>query len=260
MKAKAIVEINSVAKNKKNSKFIVSTNIGEYKFSEDTIVNNLVLKGKKFTAEEFEKIVQSEKTNDMFNKVLNYISYQMRSEYEIKKYLNDREATDSEIESILEKVKTFGYVNDYELAKSIFDSFVRNKKGPLALERKLTEKKIPRNIILEMMKNYTIDMEIDIARELAQKLVEKVSQEPVKKQKQKVYNRMAYAGFTNEAINCVVSALSFNDNSSEKLELEISKLKHKYRNEEEYTRNNKILASLLRKGFEYSDILNKMNE
>ncbi len=260
MKAKTTVEIINVTKNKRSPKFIVDTTIGQFKFSDDTIVNNLVLKGKTFTLEEFEKIQEFEKRTEVFNKVLNYISYQMRSEFEIKQYLSEKNVEADDIEKILDKIKSFGYVNDYELAKSAFDSSVKRKKGPKFLERKLIEKHISKDIIKEILGKYNFNLELELAKDVANKVAEKKISEPVKKQKQLVFNKLSYDGFSNEVINIALSDLNFIDNSEQKLENECKKLLYKYRSEESNKKNNKIIASLLRKGFEYSDILKKINE
>ena len=58
------VEILKVTKDKK--KFIVETSEKEYKFSEDVIVEYMVLKGKTFTESEFKKIIKANEVDDLF--------------------------------------------------------------------------------------------------------------------------------------------------------------------------------------------------
>ena len=72
---KTYIEILKVTKDKK--KFIVLTNNGEYKFDEETIIKHLILKGKTFSDDEFEEILKTEEISKLFNKALNYISYQI---------------------------------------------------------------------------------------------------------------------------------------------------------------------------------------
>lgn len=253
-----MVEILKVTKNKKSPKFIIQTNIDEYKLSEDTIVKFLVLKGKTFTDEEFNEVLKSEKDNDLFNKVLNYISYQMRSEYEIKKYLQEKDVQEG-IDVIIDKLKSFGYLNDEELSDYIFSSVLKNKKGPKFLEQKLYEKRINENIINNILSKYDFSLEEKIIKEIVEKLISKKSEEPIKKQKQNIYNKLLRDGFSTSIVNSAINSLELIDNSDNKLEREVEKLYFKYREIEEKEKKQKIIRSLLNKGFEYSDILKKMN-
>lgn len=259
MKAKAMVEILKLTKTKRSKKILVETSIGEYKLSEDTIVNFLVLKGKTFTIDEFNKIIDSEKSNDLFNKVLNYISYQMRSEYEIEKYLLDKDASSEEVASIIEKLKEFGYLNDKELANYVYDSVVRSKKGPKVLENKLQEKRIDNLIIKECLDKYNYSLEYEVVSEVIEKIKNKKNDEPIKKQKQSIYNKLLRDGFSSNIINSIIGELKLVDNSSEKLEKEIEKLLYKYRTLEK-NEQKKMIRSLINKGYEYSEIMNKISE
>lgn len=260
MKAKAMVEILKLTKTKRSKKILVETSIGEYKLSEDTIVNFLVLKGKTFTIDEFNKIIDSEKSNDLFNKVLNYISYQMRSEYEIEKYLLDKDASSEDVGLIIEKLKKFGYLNDEELANYVFDSVLRNQKGPKVLENKLQEKRIDNLIIKEYLNKYNYSLEYEVASEVIEKEKNKNNDEPIKKQKQSIYNKLLRYGFSSNIINNIVSELKLVDNSSEKLEKEIEKLLYKYRSLEKKELKQKMIKSLISKGYEYSEIIDKISE
>lgn len=260
MKAKTMVEILKLTKTKRSKKILVETSIGEYKLSEDTIVNFLVLKGKTFTIDEFNKIIDSEKSNDLFNKVLNYISYQMRSEYEIEKYLLDKNASNEDVGLIIEKLKEFGYLNDKELANYVYDSVLRNQKGPKVLENKLQEKRIDNLIIKEYLNKYNYSLEYKVASEVIEKEKNKKNDEPIKKQKQSIYNKLLRYGFSSNIINNIVSELKLVDNSSEKLENEIEKLLYKYRSLEKKELKQKMIKSLINKGYEYSEIINKISE
>ena len=255
---KTYIEILKVTKDKK--KFIVLTNNGEYKFDEETIIKHLILKGKTFSDDEFEEILKTEEISKLFNKALNYISYQMRSENEIIEYLKEKEASFNQIEIILEKIKDFGYINDLELANNLFESMIRNKKGPKVLKIKLKEKRIDEKIINEILLKYTHDIEKDVIDELLNNLKDKKTDKPIKKQRQHIYEKLIRDGFSNELVNNIISTVKLVDNSSETLEKELEKLEYKYRDCTGYERRTKIISNLLNKGYEYSDISKKIKE
>ena len=252
------IEILKVTKDKK--KFVVLTNNGEYKFDEETIIKHLILKGKTFCDDEFEEILKTEEISKLFNKALNYISYQMRSENEIIEYLKEKEASFCQIEIILEKIKSFGYINDLELASNLLDSMIRNKKGPKVLEMKLKEKRIDDKITSEILSRYTRDIEKDVIEELLNTLKDKKTDRPIKKQKQHIYEKLIRDGFSNELVNNLINGIELVDNSSETLEKELEKLQYKYRDFTGYERRTKIISNLLNKGYEYSDISKKIKE
>lgn len=255
---KTFVEILKVTKDKK--KFIVLTNIGEYKFDEETIIRHMVLKGKTFTDSEFEEILKTEEESILFNKTLNYISYQMRSEKEIIEYLKEKETSEIVINKIIEKIKSFGYINDLELANNVLDSVIRNKKGPKVLEMKLKEKRIDEKIISEVLSEYTYDIEHDVLNTLIDSLKDKKTDKPVKKQRQHLYEKLIRDGFSNELINGIINNVEFVDNSNETLEKEIEKLEYKYREFSGYERRTKIISNLLNKGYDYSNVNKKLKE
>lgn len=253
-----MIEILKVTKDKK--KFIVETNEKEYKFSEDVIVEHMVLKGKSFTENEFKKIIKANEVDELFNKTLNFISYQQRSEYEIYSYLKEKGASDSDIHKIIKKLKDFGYIDDKTLANYLFDYTVRTHKGPRALEKKLHEKRIDNETSIEVVNKYTEDIEIDVIEEVLKSILKKNQDKPVKVQKMHAYEKLVRDGFNMDSINRALSKVDFIDNSLEQLPKEIEKLNYKYRDLENNKKREKIIASLMRKGYEYSQVTKYLND
>ena len=246
------VEILKVTKDKK--KFIVETSEKEYKFSEDVIVEYMVLKGKTFTESEFKKIIKANEVDDLFNKALNYISYQQRSEYEIVTYLKEKGASDSDVNKIIKKLRDFGYIDDKSLANYLFDYVVRTHKGPKLLEKKLFEKRIDKETSLEVLSKYDNETELEVIYDVLKSIIKKNNEKPIKIQKMHAFEKLVRDGFSMEVVNHALSDASFCDNSLEALPKEIEKLSYKYRDLDENKRREKTIASLLRKGYEYSQI------
>ena len=59
-------------------------------FTEDQIVSNRIIKGNSFYQKDWNKIVDSLDEGIIFEKVLRYIDYKMRSEKEVIIYLEDK--------------------------------------------------------------------------------------------------------------------------------------------------------------------------
>ena len=131
----------------------VETSIGEYRFSEDTIIRFLILKDKVFSKASFEDIISVENTNSLLNKTLNFLSYQQRSEGEIIKYLAEK-ASGEEIELIISKLESMGYLNDEAFGENLLDYAQRTGKGPRYLEERMQNKGLSEELISKFVRIY----------------------------------------------------------------------------------------------------------
>ena len=79
---KEIIKILKVTS--KGKKFIVSidTNDEEYKFSENEIVSNRIIKGALFTKEEWDQIINNQSKSLLFDQMLHFIDYKLRTKKE----------------------------------------------------------------------------------------------------------------------------------------------------------------------------------
>ena len=252
------VEILNITKNKK--KFNVTTTKGDYIFCEDTIIENYVLKGKIFSEEEFNRIIDSENKFSLYNKTLNFISYQMRSVKEIVDYLKAKDASKEQIEEIIRKITNLGYLNDYSFANNMLESLIIRQKGPLALQMKLKEKGIDEEVIAKTMSSYDDHLQEKIALEIIKSQIGKNTDLPAKKQKQLLYEKLIRNGFSGNVVSQLLSDVDFIDESDETLEKEIARLRIKYRNDEPHIQKTKMIANLMNKGYEYQSIIHKLNE
>lgn len=248
-------KIQIVNVTKKKNKFIVSTNEKEYTFCEDTIIKYYIFKGKEFTEEEFDEALKAEKENSYLNQALNFISFQTRSIREIVDYLKSKDATKEQSEYVITKLIELGYLDDEVFSKNMLDSIMLKKKGPMVLLEKLKAKGVDEGIIKNALSLYTIDLEEEILNDIIKSLVKKNNDQPKQKQKQIIYTKLLRDGFTSSLVSRLVDKIEFVDESEETLIKNIEKLKRKYPLKED---KNKIVASLLSKGYEYRKIQEKL--
>lgn len=248
-------KIQIVNVTKKKNKFIVSTNEKEYTFCEDTIIKYYIFKDKQFTEEEFEEALKAEKENSYLNQALNFISFKTRSIKEIVDYLKSKDASREQSEYVITKLIELGYLDDEIFSKNMLDSIMLNKKGPMVLLEKLKSKGVDEEIIKNTLSLYTIDLEEEILDDLIKSLVKKNNDQPKQKQKQIIYNKLLRDGFTSSLVYRLVDKIEFVDESEATLIKDIEKLKRKYPLKED---RNKIVVSLLSKGYEYRKIQEKI--
>ena len=114
--------------------------------------------------------------------------------------------------------------------------------------RTLIKKGIEQDLINENLSKYEKDDEFANALRIAEKLVKPESDYPIKKQKMQLIEKLLREGYGQDAINYAMSNITFTDNSQERLIKEYEKLQDKNIEKE------KIIARLLAKGYECSDI------
>ena len=245
------IKIISIKKLKKIGMYELTTSVDTIEVSDDIIVKFRLEKDQEIDASLYKKIKKENDQRNIFFKVCNYISYGMRSEYEIYKYLEERDVSQADIIKIIKELKDLNMVDDEMLARFILDSTIRNKKGPKVFYNKLFERK------LKINKDdfiYDEDMELEVLDTVIPKLVGKKTNLPVKKQKEQLYQKLLRDGFSGSLIEKKINSISFTSNALDYLDDEIKKLKKKYEKLPDEEKNVKIIQSLMRKGYEYSDI------
>ncbi|MGN0711087.1 MAG: regulatory protein RecX [Anaerovoracaceae bacterium] len=88
-----------------------------------------------------------EKMDKALNAALKYLSYQERTEQEVRKYLKGKEFDAGEIEKTVLYLRDMGYVNDRGYAVRYAEQAVRKGKGSLKIKAELRKKGIEDEIL-----------------------------------------------------------------------------------------------------------------
>lgn len=251
--------IESISQKKNSKKFVVKTNEEDYIMTEDTIIKFYIFKDKEFTKEEFEKIIYDININESFNKVLNYLTYGPRSEYEIRLYIqkNDKEKVlkSKDYDEIISRLKSLNYVNDEIYAKQIVE-YYKESKGKNYISQYLKDKKVDSSLIAKSILLIEDDDEIEIGLKIANKYVQTVRKYPFKKQQEMLMNKLIRSGFSSNIISKIISKIIFVDDSDLTLEKDYFKLVKKLekKNLSSFEKKQYILNSLMAKGYDYKKI------
>ena len=264
-KSDEIIKILSVSISPKSKKYIVSTNDvdnDEIRVDEDTIIKYGIFKGREFSEKDFKKILKEVEIQKLFNRCLNYLSYQTRSKHEIYAYLDkqnkDKKYSQNDFIGIVSKLTSLGYIDDNKYTKEII-SYYRSKKGKEYIYNFLRDKQINVETIEKELESY--DDEEEIAYQIIVKIQAQYRKYPLNKQRIMIRQKLLRDGFSNASINYAMDKITLIDESDDSLERDIIKLKKKYDNKElsEYEKKNKIISSLMNKGYNYSKISEKLN-
>lgn len=226
--------------------------------SEDTLVRFQLSAGKEMTASEFDEIQNEDEINKGFNVAANYISFKLRSEKEVRKYMLEKEFKEEVVEQAIEKLKTYKYINDEMFA----ESYTRNemnvsRKGPKLIRRELFEKGITEKACDEALSHYEFHLQVENATKWTMKQFAK-QKTSARETEQKTRELLVRKGFTSDVIT---EALATIDEPDETLEFEKLckigvKYYKKYKDFDDYNYKNKMRAALHRKGFN-GDLINQ---
>lgn len=205
----------------------------------------------------FDEIV---KYNDFLNgyyKAIKYINKKMRTELEIKKYLNKLEIKQSDIDNIIELLYKDGYLNkDIYIKAYINDQINLTNNGPLKVKKDLinlgySEKET--DIINDYDWKYRIIKIIDKKLKTNNKLSNNAL-------KNKLLNDIIKLGYYKEDILYYLENIKL-DEDSNILKKEYEKIYRKY--SKKYSGNElefKIINFLYKKGFNIEDIKRCIDE
>lgn len=225
---------------------------------EDVILKYNLLLNKKIDINLLEEILESNRYYEMYNLALNYISFKMRSESEIREYLIKKEASNEIINKIIKDFYDKNILNDKLYISSFINDSVNLKDiGPLKIKNELIKKGFNEELINEYLNKFEDSVwEEKISKQMKRYLSnKKLSTNMIKL---KILNDLSIKGYSKEMVYPFLENISLNDeeNIREEYKKAYKKYSNKYIDKE---LNDKITNYLLRKGYSYSDI-NKVLE
>lgn len=234
----------------------ITINGCDYIVTEDLIVKYTLIKGRELTTEELSKIESEIINENLLLKVYNYISYQFRSEYEIKKYLYGLSANENQVNDIIIKLKSLNMIDDNYLSVSILNYCIAQLKGPKIYKNKLYERRI------EIIHNYNDNDQVEAINKSIEKNKDKNKKLPALKQKLLLTQKLLRDGFEEKYVYKLIDEVSFDDDTDEQLERlikEYEKLQIKYSKYTDYEKRNRIINNLMSKGYTYKQISKLIN-
>ena len=154
-------------------------------------------------AEELARIVFDEECNSAFEKAMRFINVRMRSESEIRRILTEKRYSDIVIDTTVEKLASYRYIDDAEFARLYIEAH-RKKWGVKKLKYAL----IPFGIDSEILESLFLDMpdQDEEAYKLAIKYIGSKELDM-----RKVYAHLLQKGFDGDTIGRVITRIKENE-------------------------------------------------
>jgi len=137
---------------------------------------------------------------------LNFLSYRIRTESEIRKKLKEKKISVKTLNRVLKYLGDSGLVNDEEFARTLIEEKIKRKPvGIKVLKQKLFEKGVPKQVsdkVLEQV--FSAVSEKELALENFRKLTPKLKGKDKTEQKKKTYEFLTAKGFGYDIIKEII--------------------------------------------------------
>lgn len=228
----------------------------EYSFSVDEkiLVQYGLTKGKVLDEWALGDIAFEDEVARAFNRGLSYLTYQMRSEEEVRKKLRDAEFGEAVIQEAIQKLVRLGFLNDAEFSRAFVETKKNTmKKGPRAIQQELKRKGIDEKTQQQALGEFDEGEQLQLAYELAEKKQRQESRKTPMQQKQKIQDFLLRKGYSFGIIEQAIAKLDFTteeDDWSAMLEGQGEKAWKKYASKfTGYDLHMKVKQALYQKGF-----------
>ena len=90
-----------------------------------------------------------------------YLANRMRTVYELRKHLRDKEYSPEEIDEAVEELIGLNYLDDYQYALRYYEYNREKKRGTLRAEKELAEKGVDKEIIRNAKEDFLFEQKVD---------------------------------------------------------------------------------------------------
>lgn len=187
----------------------------EYAFSlhAEIVYKNNIRIGQEITKDFIENISEVEEQKQANTYALNLISRAFKTEKQIRTKMNEKGFKESHIDSTVDMLKSYKYIDDTLYTKNyISDSVNFTKSGKNKIKTKLYQKGIDSETIKEMIDELVDDeQQFNAALEIGAKKYKTIRETDIRKKNQKLTSFLQYRGFSFDIIKKVLVTLSNED-------------------------------------------------
>ena len=143
----------------------------------------------------------SEEAKKAREKAVYYLQFSGKTEYELRKKLAEQEFSPASVDSAIEFVKKYRYLDDEDYARRFVERN-GNKKSRKQMVHELTQKGVAIDILETVLEDMEVDEEAQILVLLAKKNYS--GEDATREEKQKISAYLARKGFSYDAISAAL--------------------------------------------------------
>lgn len=169
-----------------------------YSFSLPLWAAGSLKKGDPVTPSRIDELKSLDKNDKAFQRAVSYLAVRPRSRKEITQHLENKGFSRDSIESAIQRLESYGYINDAEFARLWIENRRRYRpRGTFGLRYELKQKGISEDIIEGALQYYD---EQPAAWEAIAPKLEKWQHLPQMECRRKIYNFLKQRGFSGATI------------------------------------------------------------
>ena len=229
---------------------------------EDVLVKYSLRKGLEFSEEEYKQFKKAQGAHSVYLLAINYLSYRVRTEKEMRDYLKKKDAEASVIDETIDRLKEEKLLDDRVFSEMFVRSRKRHSnKGPRFILQELMQKGVAEKDARPALKQYSFSEQFDNALKFAESKMKASTALSYKERQNKIGQGLIQKGFDQEVVRSVLNELPEDQKASEweALNKQANKALHRLRNLDESEKRYKLKQSLYRKGFSM-DLINEYIE
>ncbi len=140
-----------------------------FSLSELELINSGLRLNQELSQEELKNLTETAKLDKAYDRVLNYVALRVRSEWELRDYLNRKGYEKETIDQTLDRLSKAGFVNDLNFAKAWVDNRRLLKSvSKRRLTQELRQKRVSNDVIEQVLSEDEAD-ERQVLRELVER-------------------------------------------------------------------------------------------
>lgn len=249
----AVISRISVQKKRLDRYNIFITDKYAFSVDEEVLIKFDLKKGKELDEFDLADIQMHDDIQKAFTQSLHYLSHRMRSESEVRMYLRKKEVDDAIIQEAIHKLYHYKYLDDLEFARAFVRTHANGgNKGPIVIRQELKEKGISEKLIEKAILEYPIDLQIEHARQQAEKSIKKEKNLSERSLQQKLDQVLMRKGYPRDIIVAALQEVTVEKDSEEEWNSLIyhgEKLERRYKAYQGFEYEQKMKQALFRKGF-----------
>jgi len=221
------------------------------------------IEGQTITNEQYKTFIKDNEFTLLYEKALQYISYQMRTISEVKKQLKTKTKDDRMIHQVIDELKKNHYLSDSEYVKEyVTEKLQFDTVGPLYIKEKCVRKGIHFDLIDQELLRFTEDLEYAKIEDIIKKELRYPLKKPYQKVVESLKRKCIQKGFHLNIIDSQI--VSFKEDIMDMID-EDSLLKKELKQYEKQLQNStyeekqKIMQKLRSKGYSYESIKSHIN-
>ncbi|CCI82233.1 recombination regulator RecX [Lactobacillus hominis] len=226
--------------------------------SEKILTEYRLFKGTELTDEQIEEIKQAQADSRATDLAMNFLSYQPRSVYEVLQYLNKHEINPEAQSQAVATLTDLGYLDDKKYSELFIKNNLRvGKDGPNSLKNKLAKKGVDPEIIQNCLAEFDDESWQEAGVRLVHSLIHQQGKLATKEIIRKAKTKLLSHGFSSELADLIVDSLDLTNDDNEQFEAlkkQGIKVYKRYRNEDDFTRKQKVKRYLYQHGFSSNEI------